>query len=54
MANKIKKIIMNKENILELNIKGAKAKEVSYILSSLPTDMKNQTLKTAADLFLKH
>ena len=54
MASKIRKIVVNLENIKELNIKGAKAKEVSYILATLPTDVKNQVLKEAAKLLQKH
>ena len=37
----------------ELNVKGAKAKEVSFFLSGLPTDVKNHALKIAGQLILE-
>ena len=36
-----------------MNVKGAKAKEVSFLLSGLPTDVKNLTLKIAGQLILE-
>lgn len=50
IAHKIRKIVVNLENIKELNIKGAKAKGVSNFLANLPTDVKNKVLRSAAKL----